>query len=113
LVEPETSIQERAGFQSLGFNEGDWAYEQLDCPALPNHLLLRFSRNEGTREMSMFSAAIPRNGEGKVRIIPKLRKGYSLFSPAPIGAMTILALNHIRAEENIVGPADWLGGGLC
>ena len=109
----ESSIEERAGFQSLGFNEGDWTFQQLDCPALPNHLFLRFSRNDGTREMSMFSAAIPRNGEGRVRIIPILRKGYSLFSPAPIGAMTISAFNHIRAEENNDTPADWLGTGLC
>jgi hypothetical protein len=109
----ESSIQERAGFQSLGFNEGDWTFQQLDCPALPDHLFLRFSRNDGTREMSMFSAAIPRNGEGKVRIIPILRKGYSLFSPAPIGALTISAFNHIRDEEKMDIPANWLGTGLC
>jgi hypothetical protein len=109
----ESSIQERAGFQSLGFNEGDWTFQQLDCPALPNHLFVRYSRNDGTREMSMFSAAIPRSGEGKVRIIPILRKGYSLFSPAPIGALTISAFNHIRAEEKKDTPADWLGTGLC
>jgi hypothetical protein len=109
----ESSIEERAGFQSLGFNHGDWTYQQLVCPALPNHLFLRFSRNEGSREMSMFSAAIPRSGEGKIRIIPIVRKGYSLFSPAPIGALTISAFNHIRAEENIETPADWLGTGLC
>jgi hypothetical protein len=113
VADAESSIQERAGFQSFEFNQGDWAYEQLDCPALPNHLLLRFSRNEGTREMSMFSATIPRNGEGKVRIIPILRKGYSLWSPAPIGPLTIAAFNNIRAEENLGTPADWLGTGLC
>ena len=113
-ADAESSIQERAGFESLGFNEGGWTYERLDCPALPNHLFLRFSRNQGTREMSMFSVAIPRNAEqGKVRIIPIVRKGYSLFSPAPIGAMTLSAFNHIRAEENIDTPADWLGTGLC
>jgi hypothetical protein len=109
----ESSIQERAGFQSLGFNEGAWTFQQLDCPALPDHLFLRFSRNDGTREMSMFSAAIPRNGEGRVRIIPILRKGYSLFSPAPIGPLTISAFNHIRDEEKKDIPANWLGTGLC
>jgi hypothetical protein len=109
----EASIQERAGFDNLGFNEGEWTYQQLVCPALPNHLFLRFSRNGGSREMSVFSAAIPRTGEGKIRIIPIVRKGYSLFSPAPIGALTISAFNHIRAEESTETPADWLGTGLC
>jgi hypothetical protein len=110
----EASIQERAGFQSLEFNEGSWTYQQLVCPALPNHLFLRFSRNEGTGEMSMFSASIPRGGEGKVRIIPIVRKGYSLFSPAPIGALTIASFNRIRSEEENTGwPANWLGTALC
>jgi hypothetical protein len=110
----EASIQERAGFQSLEFNEGSWTYQQLVCPALPNHLFLRFSRNEGTGEMSMFSASIPRGGEGRVRIIPIVRKGYSLFSPAPIGALTIASFNRIRSEEaNPDWTANWLGTALC
>jgi hypothetical protein len=112
-ADAEASIQEKAGFQSLEFNEGAWTYQQLVCPALPDHLFLRFSRNEGTREMSMFSAAIPRGGEGKVRIIPIVRKGYSLFSPAPIGPLTIASFNRIRSEENTDWPANWLGTGLC
>jgi hypothetical protein len=112
-ADAESSIQERAGFQNLEFNEGTWTYQQLDCQALPNHLFLRFSRNDGPRAMSMFSAAIPRNGEGRIHIIPIVRKGYSLFSPAPIGPLTIAAFNRIRAEENADVPAGWLGTGLC
>jgi hypothetical protein len=112
-ADAEASIQERAGFQNLEFNGGSWTYRQLVCPALPNHLFLRFSRSEGTGEMSMFSAAIPRGGEGKVRIIPIVRKGYSLFSPAPIGPLTIASFNRIRSEENSDWPANWLGTALC
>ncbi|HEY1896092.1 MAG TPA: hypothetical protein VGG62_07470 [Terracidiphilus sp.] len=112
-ADAEASIQERAGFQNLEFNQASWTYRQLVCPALPNHLFLRFSRNEGTGEMSMFSAAIPRGGEGKVRIIPIVRKGYSLFSPAPIGALTIASFNRIRSEETTDWPANWLGTALC
>ncbi|HEY1984890.1 MAG TPA: hypothetical protein VGG85_05750 [Terracidiphilus sp.] len=112
-ADAESTIQERAGFENLEFNEGHWAYAQIACPALPNHLLLRFTRNDGTREMSMFSAAIPRNGEGRVRIIPIVRKGYSLFSPAPIGALTIAAFNHIRLEDKPASAPDWLTTGLC
>ncbi len=112
-ADAEASIQERAGFQNLEFNQGPWTYQQLVCPALPNHLLLRFSRNEGTGETSMFSAAIPRGGEGRVRIIPIVRKGYSLFSPAPIGALTIASFNRIRSDENTEWRANWLGIGLC
>lgn len=112
-ADAEASIQERAGFQNLEFNQDSWTYRQLVCPALPNHLFLRFSRNEGTGEMSMFSAVIPRGGEGKVRIIPIARKGYSLWSPAPIGALTIATFNRIRSEENSDWTANWLGTALC
>lgn len=112
-ADAESSIRERAGFENLEFNEGTWKYQQLVCPALPNHLFLRFTRHDGARDMSMFSAAIPRNGEGQVYIIPIVRKGYSLFSPAPIGALTIAAFNRIRAEENTGVTADWLGTGVC
>ena len=113
VADGESSIHEKAGFQNLEFNGAGWTYHQLDCPALPKHLFLRFTRDDGTRQMSMFSAAIPRDGNGSVHIIPIVRKGYSLFSPAPIGALTIAAFNRIRAEEGEGASADWVGTGLC
>ena len=113
VANAESSIRERAGFENLEFDQGQWTYTQLVCPALPNHLLLRFTRDDGTRATSMLSAAIPRTGEGRVRIIPITRKGYSLFSPAPIGPITIAVFNHIRAEENPDPAPDWLMTGMC
>jgi hypothetical protein len=109
----ESSIAERARFAGLEFNEGPWSYRQMVCPALPNHIFLRFTRNNGTGDVSMFSASIPTNGAGHVRIIPILRRSYSLFSPAPINAITISAFNRIRDEEHPSTPPDWLGTGLC
>jgi len=113
VADAESSISERAGFLGLDFNGGKWNYEQVVCSAIPNHILLRFARNNGTGDVSVFSASIPRDGDGRVRIIPIQMRGYSLFSPAPINAMTISAFNHIRAEEHFATPPDWLGTGLC
>lgn len=112
-ADAESSIQERTGWAGLEFNEGKWSYRQVVCPALPNHLFLEFTRNNGAGDVSMFSASIPRNGEGRVRIIPIQRRSYSLFSPAPINALTISAFNHIRAEEMAVKAPDWLTTGMC
>jgi hypothetical protein len=113
----ESSIAEHAKYADLDFNQDQWSYQQVICPALPNHIFLRFMRNNGAGDESMFSASIPRGEEGRVRIIPIQRRGYSLFSPVPINALTISAFNHIRAEENPdQAPAespDWLGTGLC
>src|SRR3954447_9919548 len=113
VADAESSIRVHAGTENLEVNNAGWTYHQLECRALPNHLFLRFTRNNDTRQMSMFSAAIPRNGEGRVHIIPIVRKGYSLFSPAAIGPLTIAAFNRIRTEEGAGASADWLGTALC
>ena len=108
----ESSIAERAGFEDLEFNEGKWNYEQIVCPALPNHLFLRFTRNNGAGDQSIFSVSIPRGG-GRVRIIPILRRSYSLWAPAPINAITIAEFNRIRREDGVSRNSDWYGTALC
>jgi len=113
VADAESSINEHVGRVGLNFKQGAWSYQQIVCPALPNHLFLRFLRNNGTGDVSVFTASIPRDGEGRVRIIPIQLRGYSLFSPAPINALTLSAFNHIRAEENPDKTPDWLGTGLC
>jgi hypothetical protein len=111
----QSAIAERAQYAGLEFNQGKWTYEQIVCAALPEHIFLRFMRNNGTGDVSLFTASIPRGTEGRVRIIPIQLRGYSLFSPAPVNAITVSAFNHIRGEENPAHAAvsSWLGTGLC
>ncbi|MGA9671034.1 MAG: hypothetical protein WBQ94_17625 [Terracidiphilus sp.] len=109
----QSAIGEHAGFVGLEFKLGKWNYQQVVCPALSNHLFLQFTRNNGVGDVSIFSASIPRGGDGRVRIIPILRRGYSLWSPAPVSALTISTFNHIRDEEHADHVSDWLGVGLC
>ncbi|MDE3186267.1 MAG: hypothetical protein KGM96_01935 [Acidobacteriota bacterium] len=113
LADAESSIAEHAASSGFDLQQGQWSYQQVVCPALPNHLFLRYMRNNGVGDLTMFSASIPRAGEGRVRIIPILRRGYSLFSPAPVNALTVSAFNHIRAEETSGNSSGWLGNGLC
>ncbi len=112
-ADAEASISEHVNYVGLEFNQGKWSYQQVLCPAFRNHIFLRFKRNNGTGDVSIFTASIPRDGEGRVRIIPIQLRGYSLWSPAPINALTISAFNHIRAEEHADQAPDWLGTGLC
>jgi hypothetical protein len=56
---------------------------------------------------------IPRGGQGRVRVLPTERRGYSLFSPAPVNALTLSVFNRIRAEEPAASAPDWLETGLC
>ena len=113
VANAESSIAERARFHGIEFNGGKWSYEQVVCSAIPTHILLRFTRNNGTGDVSVFSASIARNGDGRVGIIPIQMRGYSLFSPAPVNAIAISAFNRIRSEEHFDTPQDWLATGLC
>lgn len=110
----ESSIREHAGLRFMDFAPGGgWSYSQIDCPAFPGHLFLRFTRGTGKGDVSAFTASIPRFGEGHIRIIPIQRRGYSLWSPAPINKQTIWAFNHILNEENPAGRPDWGAIAVC
>lgn len=113
LADSESSIAEHAGFAGLEYGAQGWTHRQIVCPTFPNHLFLQYTRNNGEGDRTVFSVSIPRNGEGRLRIVPVLKRGYSLFSPAPINALTISAFNHIRAEEGESVNSDWLGNALC
>jgi len=113
LADAESSITEHAGFAGMEYQQSGWSYRQIVCPTFPNHLFLQYSRNNGTGDTSVFSVSIPRNGEDRVRVVPILKRGYSLFSPAPINSLTVSAFNHIRAGEPETANADWLGNALC
>jgi hypothetical protein len=109
----ESAIRESAELKALEFRPEQWASQQLVCPALPQHLLLEFKRNNGAGDVSAFTASIPRNGNGRVRVVPVQLRGYSLFSPAPANAMTIAVFNRIVAEEHGGLAANRIGIGLC
>ena len=107
------AIRQRAAFHDLGFAEGDWQQSEIDCPAFPEHLLLRFTRNRGAGDVTMFTASIPRGKDGRVRVIPIMRRGFSLISPAPMNKVTMAAFNQIRAEEHMGEKADWSAVSVC
>jgi hypothetical protein len=115
----QPAIRDAAEFAGIEFDKGKWSYQQVECQAIPGHLFLLFQADSGTGDVSLFSASIPRTdsgprtGTGHVRIIPVERRGFSLFSPAPVNALAMAAFNRIRAEEPTGPPADWLASGLC
>ena len=109
----EASIREGAAMAGIEFDRGKWSHEELECQALPGHVFLLFHESNGAGDRSSFSAAIPRSAVGRVRIIPIQRRGYSLFSPAPVNALAIAEFNRIRAEESANNTADWLSTAWC
>jgi len=109
----QPAIRDAAAFAGIEFEKENWRYRQLECQALPGHLFLLYAGDSGVGDASLFSAAIPRAGEGRVRVIPVERRGFSLFSPAPVNGLAVAGFNRIRAQEP-AGPApDWLSTSLC
>ncbi len=109
----QPAIRDAAAFAGIEFEKGKWSYQQLECQAIPNHLFLLFKADSGAGDVSLFSASIPRDGKGRVRIIPVERRGFSLYSPAPVNALAMATFNRVRAEEPKGPPADWLATSLC
>ncbi len=112
-LKTQPAIRDAATFAGIEFDKEKWSYRQLDCQALPGHLFLLFTGDGSAGDASLFSASIPRTGKGRVRVIPVVRRGFSLFSPAPVNALAMAAFNRIRAEEPANQPTDWLATGLC
>lgn len=117
-ADAESSIAEHAGLNGFEFEQGRWSYQQVVCPALPHHLFLQYTRNNGVGDVTVFSASIPRGGEGRVRIIPILRRSYSLFRPRPsmrsqfrrltIFAPKSLPATHRTGWEQVSAMPPWL-----
>ncbi len=109
----KVAMRERAALYDLGFDQGDWQENQFACPAFPQHLFLRYTRNAGSGDVSMFAVSIPRGKDGHLRVIPILRRGYSLISPAPESKAAMGAFNEVRAEEHAGTMADWSAVSEC
>ena len=109
----EPSIREGATFAGFELGTGKWNYQQIECQALPDHILLLFKGDNGAGDVSLFSAAIPRSGHGRIRVIAIQRRGYSLFLPASENPLSISAFNQIRADEPASKNSDWLATALC
>lgn len=112
-ADAEVSIAEHAARLGYDLSGGDWTYQQIVCPAFPGHLFLQYTRRASAGDVTEFSASVPRGSVGRVRIIPILKRSYSLFSPTPVNTITVAAFNHIRAEEVGQTNSHWLGNALC
>ena len=109
----QASIAQKAGLLGLEFEAGPWTYEQLVCQILPNHLLLRFTRDKGKGDLSVFTASLSRVSSGGVTVIPIERRGYSMPVPAQGSALTVAKFNSILAEERLNKDPDVFEEAVC
>ena len=108
----QAEIDRQARRASIDRSRGSWTANQIDCPALPDHLFLRYQRAGWMGVRTIFSAAILR-ASGRVELIPLVANNHSGFWPAPVVQANIAAFNRIRNQEPAPQESDWLGTGLC
>ncbi len=120
LAANSATIASRAGVQGFHLaGQGsaqaptDWQIQQMECPALPDHLLLRYRRDVGTRSESSFTVALPRTSAARLHLVPVERAGYSLYTPSRHNRMTIVVFNDLLREDHHPDRNDWLGLALC
>lgn len=107
------AIEQKAARLGFDLGQGSWTYRQMVCPIFPRHILLRYTLDGGIGDVSRFTAVAPRDGREPVRIVPILRRGFSLYTPAPSNALSIAVFNDLRVHENRGQKVDWLTAGLC
>ena len=120
LAANSATIASRAGVQGFHLtgqgsapSPTDWQIQQMDCPALPDHLLLRYQRDVGTRSESSFTVALPRTSTARLHLVPVERAGYSLYTPSRHNRLTIVVFNDLLREDHHPDRNDWLGLALC
>lgn len=107
-----SQLEQSAAIEGFDLSENHWTYQQISCPAFPHHILLEFTEGTGTRDLSMFSAVVPRNGSEPARILPILRRGISTYSGSAASPIAITTFNRLRPQ--ILAPdVDWLTLGMC
>lgn len=109
----QPAIHEAAVLAGMEFDNAQWSYRQLQCQAISSHLLLLYQSTRGAGDFSRFSVSIPRTGNGRLRIIPVERRGFTLYAPTAVNPLAVAFFNLIRAEEPKGPPADWLATSAC
>lgn len=106
-------IRSQAALAGFHLDQGSWREQQIMCPLFPGYLLLSFTRDNGPRDLSIFTAILGPGGASALRILPVLRRSYTSFIPAPSNPRTIAVFNRMREQEHSQNKPDWLVTGLC
>ena len=109
----EPSIHEGATMAGIDFNTGNGATKSLFA-RLCRVTFFCCSMRIMAQAIEAFSRPRFRAAAWAVSAsFPIQRRGYSLFSPAPVNALAIAAFNRIRADESASNTADWFATAWC
>lgn len=112
----QREIAGEAAFWGYHLNAASWDYDQVECPDMPDRVMLHYrSRSQAGAEW-LFTALVPR-GKGRVLIVPVLYGNATPVRPAPEAERTISVFNQAVPAEIAAqaGQPDgpWLNLAMC
>jgi len=107
------AMEKKAAENGFDLDRKGWTYKQVVSPAFSKHVLLLFSHDGPSGELSEFSAIVPRIGVEPLRVIPILRRGYSPYSAPQENPSTMAAFNQALASERAHEKPYWLSVSVC
>ncbi len=112
----EAEVSRAAAFYGFDISDTSWTYQQVVCRSLPDHLILSFSNEGGTRGSSHFVAVVP-HGTDKVEVVANFAHGLLPFRPAAEREGSYGVFNRMvqadRGERAVSPNAHWLNLAMC
>ena len=94
----QSDVIQAARIYGYNLGEGNWAYEQTLCGAMPGTILLHYLQMFPDGTSSLFTALVPRQS-GRVRIVPVLHRNASPFVPPPKNPRNYALFNELVPSE--------------
>jgi hypothetical protein len=109
-------IAMEAAMFGYDLSRGSWSYDETECPAMPDALLLHYRTAPANGGPSLFTAVVPR-GHGRVMVNPVLYHGATPFAPAIGQQRTMSVFNQAVpaevAKQNVQPDGHWLTLAIC
>jgi hypothetical protein len=110
-------ITTEAAMFGYDLNHGRWGYDETECPAIPNALLLHYQTTAAANgARSLFTAVVPR-GQGRVLVNPVLYHGATPFEAAIGQKRTMSVFNQAvpaeLAKQEVQPDGHWLTLAIC
>jgi hypothetical protein len=116
LQQREADVSSAASFYGFDISNSHWAYQQIVCRSLPDHMMLSFQNDSVEHGPSHFVAVVPANGE-KVQVVTEYAHGLLPFHAAWEKSTAYEAFNRMTATdrgEHALGPqSHWLNLSMC
>jgi hypothetical protein len=116
LEQREVDVSSAAAFYGFDISDSRWAYQQIVCRSLPDHMMLNFENDSVEHGPSHFVAVVPANGD-KVQVVTDYAHGLLPFHAAWEKSAAYQAFNQMittdRGEHELGPSSHWLNLGMC